>query len=789
MRDRAAYFRAYRARRKAEGAPVRSGPSGARRKQPSHNPRIIAWDGEGITFRESTFTGSVAEYHAAVRDRVEFLQEQWRFRREPVLAALREMTGSRYNLKAIIPMEDTRHDIPPQYLKTKRAHPAGNIDVVAQAASSHAGYTITPDDVVDILREHSPKHNGARQAVEEELAREMIGEAPDHRYVMLCNSLGDSIINSGGLSSYAALSLLCDTAKANPNAIHVLFGGSYDVVKILKDVPLPMLRDLYAGFPIDVMLEGTIFRLQYRQRKRLRIARLGSRLKFKRHRHRWSLDCDVALTLWDTLGFFQARFVDALKAYGIDPPGMSVSQIAAMKERRSTFTESDVPAMRDYCIAECRALVLLVGALLNAFRDARLTLNAYDGAGAAAAALLKRENVKAHVRDLDDRERDLLDRAYFGGRIELTSIGTGSVREYDIVSAYPAALEHLPSMEGTWLTGLRSPWALYRVRFAFPKDLPWYPLPYRTSTGAVLFPQTGEGIYCVPEFAAASAFVDRFGGFLDSEAVLSFVPDDEGARPFGFVREVFEERARCKREGNAAEKALKLALNSCYGKTAQTLGSDRRRPPYRSPFWATWITGFTRARLVQTALPRADDVVAFATDALYVRGNAPVSLTGDSLGDWSGGTQSEAVFVQPGVYWLRKPDGAWKPKYRGFDRESVQTPERVFEAWRRKETRLALAVTRFVTYGSAFASDLLLPHLGTWRTHYRTLDITGRGAKRGGVGTSGRLCASFAELPVAPNREYQLTGEPSHAFRSEERTEDLVPANTIEAEEEESFQA
>ena len=85
----------------------------------------------------------------------------------------------------------------------------------------------------------------------------------------------------------------------------------------------------------------------------------------------------------------------------------------------------------------------------------------------------------------------------------MTQIGTGSVYEYDIVSAYPSVTADLPTMEGVWLRGRRSPWGLHTVRFSFPNDLPWYPLPYRTPTGSVIFPQNGLGVYCTPELELA----------------------------------------------------------------------------------------------------------------------------------------------------------------------------------------------------------------------------------------------------------------------------------------------
>jgi len=81
----------------------------------------------------------------------------------------------------------------------------------------------------------------------------------------------------------------------------------------------------------------------------------------------------------------------------------------------------------------------------------------------------------------------------------------------------------------------------------------------------------------------------------------------------------------------AIERAYKLALNSVYGKTIQTVGKHR---PFLCPMWAGCITALTRAKLLDGARPVTTNLICFATDGLFSSTAAPVEPIGDNLGDW-----------------------------------------------------------------------------------------------------------------------------------------------------------
>src|SRR5437660_9483876 len=87
-------------------------------------------------------------------------------------------------------------------------------------------------------------------------------------------------------------------------------------------------------------------------------------------------------------------------------------------------------------------------------------------------------------------------------------------------------------------------------------------------------------------------------------------------KPFSFIPDVYAYRQQLIQEGSGAEKALKLAINSLYGKTAQSVGysTDRNRgkPPYHNMVVAGMTTSKTRAKLMEAAMQKPDSVIMLA---------------------------------------------------------------------------------------------------------------------------------------------------------------------------------
>src|SRR5262249_5895597 len=101
--------------------------------------------------------------------------------------------------------------------------------------------------------------------------------------------------------------------------------------------------------------------------------------------------------------------------------------------------------------------------------------------------------------------------AYYGGRFEVSHIGSipGPVYQYDLRSAYPAAMLQLPCP-------LHTPWehrprasrlpesGLYLAKISFSHlDRPWCGFPFRQNRGLFWLLQ-GTGWYWSPEIEAAN---------------------------------------------------------------------------------------------------------------------------------------------------------------------------------------------------------------------------------------------------------------------------------------------
>ena len=112
----------------------------------------------------------------------------------------------------------------------------------------------------------------------------------------------------------------------------------------------------------------------------------------------------------------------------------------------------------------------------------------------------------------------------------------------------------------------------------------------------------------------------------------------------------------------------KVCLNSVYGKTRQAI-NDKAGQLW-NPFYASTVTGATRARLAELlrvneykALSVATDGVLFPTNALRTIPERPLPAP-RNLGQWELEEEGELSLLMSGVYSLRGDDFV-KTVYRG----------------------------------------------------------------------------------------------------------------------------
>ena len=599
-----------------------------------------------------------------------------------------------------------------------------------------------------------------------------------HCYTLLHNSRGKYAYNSAGLSTLECLKFLLEESK-DDKAIHVSFVFSYDVNMILGDLKEDYLRQLNGQFYDDKMdmrlhiddeseerggwqktgkeecewfdhAEQKWYYLEYRPRKYFKVSRsMGSKKWNENTPNKFSRDIECSIKIWDVFGFFQQSYIRAIDEYFPDKdtlPGYDT--IVYQKQNRGSFTEDTDEDVRYYCELECEYLVLMMDKLRGYLRECGIYNARWDGTGAVASYVMQKNKVKDFMKPTPEHLKDAIGRAYAGGRIEMTCIGRaqGKFYDYDLTSAYPSIQRDLPCLaHSTFVPGGKKPGkiSLVHIKWQFEDDLGFYPLFFRGDNGAISFKQRGEGWYWQDEYLAALAFLEKTKGTLgpmyeyvrvkECYNLETACPDTCSGKPFAFLQVQFDQRMEMKKAKNAAQLALKLSINSCYGKTMQQIGgTPERPPPYFQIEWGGMITSAVRAKLVMAALTTSpENIISFATDGILSKAPLDIDIKEHGeLGTWElKGVYEEVVIVLPGIYWYRQ--GAnWVGAMRGFSRNSDGEPTDVLEGWAQNKRELPYPQTRFISLRQALAGNSISKLWRTWITDDRQLSLVGGGAKR-----------------------------------------------------------
>lgn len=252
------------------------------------------------------------------------------------------------------------------------------------------------------------------------------------------------------------------------------------------------------------------------------------------------------------------------------------------------------------------------------------------------------------------------------------------------------------------------------------------PVFHRDHRHTITFPWFLEGWYWSPEVAVMLPMLEKGNYF---EIVEGWEYVNWETRPFSFVPEMYEERKRLKSLGIGSERALKLALNSLYGKMAQRVGWERsgNAPVWHQLDWAGWVTSQTRAKLY-ALMSHIDweDTIAVETDGIYTTAH-PMTLGVEhskELGGWEITEYKNLYYLQSGVYFLEDAKGNWTSKFRGLDNGTLypELAERFLKSLFPNPTRdnpwpkIVGPTTRFVGYRLALQREL--QGMGPMRVHH-----------------------------------------------------------------------
>jgi len=526
-------------------------------------------------------------------------------------------------------------------------------------------------------------------------------EDGEHRYVMLCASTGEAIVNADGLTTVECFDWLLDLKRKHPNDTFVGFSFNYDINMMLVDVPRHVLERLWKDREADLIFpKEKMYGVEWMPNKMFTV---------------WS---DVRVTVSDVFGFFQTSFVRALADWDIGDK-LEVSVIEVGKADRSSFKLEDLDGMQYYCNLECQLLVELMDALQEAMLEAGLHLSGWHGAGAVAGALLKKHKVNKHrVPDelLPPAILDATMHAYYGGRFQLLQQGHfDTIYNYDIRSAYPYEATQLPSLEGRWEPSPyndTAEYAIWLVEWDLPSGRYVMPFPYRANDGSIYYPSRGMGWYWHNEVRAALKLHPE----IEVKRGYIFHPDTI-VKPFCFIPQVWEKRKQAIAQGLASQKAYKLGLNSLYGKLAQGRGYKGSTPPYRSFVWAGMITSGTRARLLELSYGHESNVIAYATDGIFFDEN-PRLQEGTELGELELTKVDDYYVLANGIYFAATDERVnSKTRTRGHNPKELNLTD-LRDGWDAQgpEYVMTYEATRFIGLGVA----LMLRDFSLWRTWHKS---------------------------------------------------------------------
>ena len=119
--------------------------------------------------------------------------------------------------------------------------------------------------------------------------------------------------------------------------------------------------------------------------------------------------------------------------------------------------------------------------------------------------------------------------------------------------------------------------------------------------------------------------------------------------PFREIRSLYRRRQEVGSK-TPEGKAIKLPMNSVYGKLAQSVGAR----PFANVIYAGLITAGTRTMVLDSVASHpkgAEAVVMVATDAVFFTEPHPHLPVSKELGDWELVKRSNMCILKPGVYW------------------------------------------------------------------------------------------------------------------------------------------
>lgn len=413
----------------------------------------------------------------------------------------------------------------------------------------------------------------------------------------------------------------------------------------------------------------------YREKKRLRFQYNNytisyipkKQLKIQKGNHTVSL-YDIA-QYYDNMPLNKA-YSDHIKK-PINPDYLETKKMRKDFSLRHYFRHKK--QIRKYCLTDCILTKELAEHWLDTFHEAYGFYCANwisSGYLAEKVLIYNKISIPLFGEILYDIQK-LAWKSFYGGRFELIQRGfIGECYLYDINSAYPYALTFLPDItDGKWITtkkiNPKSALGFFHIHAQVDYSVKIAPFPFRTVNNRIIYPcGEFETFVTLEELKAVTGDPKIKYKIIES---YQFIPNVGCKYSFKkFIIEQYGKRMKLKKENNPLQQAIKIILNSMYGKTAQRVNNQMGN--LFNPVIASYITGFARAQLYKFAKDHhlENEIVAFATDSIACRKKI-VGLDSKKLGEMKLDKKANDVYFLSNGFYLF--DGKWKNRGIGYDTE------------------------------------------------------------------------------------------------------------------------
>lgn len=481
------------------------------------------------------------------------------------------------------------------------------------------------------------------------------GETINNKYILL-GTHKDYIYNKKGLKTSECLKYLTLSQKKK----RIIFNLHYDIQF--------WIRDLSDTKIIECLESKEIFwynyKLIYFKNKMLIIEKGNSVFK-----------------IYDIITFFNKSLLNTIQELQIELTEREKYILELGKEKReNNFQGMKMKEIIEYNQTECIITNKIAGkieTLLNKSsvkdiknKDQNLMIKNFYGSSAISSKILK--SYKIDKLKKFDKYKEIFEASYYGGRFECLKLGYfKNIFKYDINSAYPSVMKDLKELkrfiEVKRIKKIMNE-GIYYISFKlfYPSDF-ICPFPLRHKTGRIFFTGEIEGYYFGCEINSfINSGIAKENYYLKIHKGLIPVFSEklifENSKGYNVIEEMYYLRKVYKKKNDLRHYIYKIALNSMYGKLAQTVGSSQ----FQNLYYAGYITAKTRSLLYDASFTNDyENIIAFATDSILTTNKLKLKTSYD-LGNWEFEEIKKAEVLLSGFYRLETEEGKFIYGVRGF---------------------------------------------------------------------------------------------------------------------------